>query len=241
MNAEQYYGRNVLLHGQDAVEAVRWDFTHLPAAPSEMDYALHWLAAENIRGALLDVGCAGLKLLASAEGRFDVRCGVDIASFPAWAAHPQIDARVHNLDGGPLPFADDSFDAVACLMVVEHVFDPYHAVRELRRVCKSTGRVIIGVPNLAGIKRRLELLRGKLPVTSAQHSFSENAWDGYHLHNFTKSSLDWLLRKEGLLPIRWSAQGQFPWIKQRWPALFGNDLIMLAQKVDPRPELPLRL
>jgi SAM-dependent methyltransferase len=219
------------------VEGEQREFLQLPPAPSEMDYALHWLLREGISGAILDAGCAGLRLLASAPW-FNRRCGVDIVSFPAWAGHPDIDARVCNLDEGPLPYADESFDAVTCLMVVEHVFDPYHAVRELRRVCKPAGRVVIGVPNLAGLKRRLELLRGKLPITSSQYSFSENGWDGFHLHNFTQSSLDWLLRKEGLRPLRWAAQGKFRRLKQTWPSLFGNDLIVLAAKVDPDPTLP---
>ena len=169
---------------------------------------------------------------------FERRAGVDIASFPAWEGHPAVEARVSNLDEGPLPFASESFDAVTCLMVVEHVFDPYHAVRELRRVCKPAGRVIIGVPNLAGIKRRMELLLGKLPITSSQNSFTEGGWDGYHLHNFTKTSLDWLLRKEGLIPLRWAAQGSFKFLKQAWPSLCGNDLIVMARRGEPELTLP---
>ncbi len=237
MNAEQYYRRNVLLHGQTLVEPEQREFLQLPASPSEMDYALHWLQLEGVAGAILDVGCAGLRLLANAAW-FQSRCGVDIVSFPAWAGHPGIDARICDLDDVPLPYEDESFDAVTCLMVVEHVFDPYHAVQELRRVCKPGGRVIIGVPNLAGIKRRFELLRGKLPITSSQGSFSENGWDGYHLHNFTQASLDWLLRKEGLQPVRWAAQGRYRWFKQKWPALCGNDLIVLTRKAEPQPALP---
>jgi SAM-dependent methyltransferase len=240
MNAEQYYQQVVLLHGQSIATRDVRDFSKLPLSPSEMDYALHWLAEEEIEGAILDVGCAGLRLLANAHDGFGVRCGVDIVSFPAWAEHPAIDARIANLDEGPLPYADESFDAVTCLMVLEHVFDPFHAVRELRRVCKPAGRVIIGVPNIAGIKRRLEILVGRLPVTSTLHSFSENAWDGYHLHNFTRASLDWLLRKEGLAPIRWAAQGLFPPLKQKWPSLFGNDLIVMARRAEPRLDLPLQ-
>ena len=237
MNAEQYYQRNVVLHGQGVPEAIVTSDECLPVRPSETDYALHWLKEEGSLGSILDVGCASLGLLLKA-GRFKRRCGVDIASFPSWATYPQVETQVRNLDEGALPFPDETFDAVTCLMVVEHVFDPYHAIRELRRVCKPAGRVVVGVPNLAGIKRRWELLCGKLPITSARFSFSENAWDGYHLHNFTQVSLDWLLRKEGLTPVRWAAHGRFRWFKQRWPALLGNDLVVMAQRVEPQPELP---
>jgi hypothetical protein len=122
-------------------------------------------------------------------------------------------------------------------MVLEHVFDPFHCVRELRRVCKSGGRVVIGVPNIAGLKRRFEVLFGKMPITSARFSFSENAWDGYHLHNFTRESLGWLLKREGLKPLHWAAQGSFVTLKRLRPSLFGNDLIVLAEKTNPQPEL----
>jgi 2-polyprenyl-3-methyl-5-hydroxy-6-metoxy-1,4-benzoquinol methylase len=238
MNAEQYYTRNVLLHGQSLPQVQLHDYVRLPRVPSEADYALFWLSRENISGAILDVGCAGLDLLIKAQRMFRERCGVDIVPLPAWEKYPDIKASTCNLDNGNLPFADETFNAVTCLMVLEHVFDPFHGVRELRRVCKPNGRVVIGVPNIAGPKRRLELLVGKLPITSARFSFGEDAWDGYHLHNFTKNTLDWLLRREGLRPICWAAQGKFSSLKQLRPSLFGNDLIVLAEKTTPDRDCP---
>jgi SAM-dependent methyltransferase len=214
------------------------DFRRLSPQPSEAEYALYWLVGEGKQGAILDAGCGPLTLLKGAREMFARREGVDIARSANWDTQSEIHTQLCNLDRGALPFADESFDAVTCLMVIEHVFDPFHAVRELRRVCKLDGCVVIGVPNLAGLKRRLELLFGNLPVTSTQASFSNGAWDGYHLHNFTRASFDWLLRKEGLEPVRWAAQGRFKWLKQRWPSLFGNDLIVMARVSRPRTDLP---
>lgn len=239
MTAEEFYQQHALKQPVE-FETLEQGDGKLSARPSESEYALHWLAQEGIRGALLDVGCGPLRLLQAARGRFQQRVGLDIAGMAVWEQHPDISTQIADLDKGPLPFGDASFDAVTCLMVIEHVFDPYHAVRELRRVCKPAGRVVIGVPNLVGIKRRLEILLGRLPITSTQHSFDSGAWDGFHLHNFTKGSLDWLLRKEGLQPIRWAAQGAFPWFKQRFHSLLGNDLIVMASRAEPQPDLPFR-
>jgi SAM-dependent methyltransferase len=239
VTAEEYYERHALAQMPAAAAATNSrDFRVLSSRPSEAEYALHWLFREGVEGAILDVGCGPLTLLTEAQRMF-TRCqGVDIARSPNWSAQPGIVTQLCDLDQSRLPFTDESFDAVTSLMVIEHVFDPFHAVHELRRVCKQDGRVVIGVPNLAGWKRRVELLFGKLPVTSTQGSFTNGAWDGYHLHNFTQASLDWLLRKAGLEPIRWAAQGRFRALKQWRPSFFGNDLIVIARKTVPQPQRP---
>src|SRR5262245_36385730 len=103
MNAEQYYARNVLLHGQSLPQVESHDYVSLPSVPSEADYALFWLSREGITGAILDVGCAGLDLLIKAERIFRQRCGVDIVSLPAWEKYPEINASTCNLDNANLP------------------------------------------------------------------------------------------------------------------------------------------
>lgn len=45
-----------------------------------------------------------------------------------------------------LPFPDDSFDAVICSEVLEHVDDPDAAMAEITRVTKPGGRVALSVP-----------------------------------------------------------------------------------------------
>lgn len=49
-----------------------------------------------------------------------------------------------------LPLVDDSFDCIFCTGTLEHVQDPWQAVRELHRVLKPGGIVHIDVPFIQG-------------------------------------------------------------------------------------------
>lgn len=50
-------------------------------------------------------------------------------------------------DAADLPFADGSFDAAVCMEVLEHIEDDGRALREIRRVLRRDGRLIVTVPN----------------------------------------------------------------------------------------------
>lgn len=47
-----------------------------------------------------------------------------------------------------LPFKDGEFDLVCAFDVIEHVEDDILAVKELKRVCKNGGNVVVSVPAL---------------------------------------------------------------------------------------------
>lgn len=47
-----------------------------------------------------------------------------------------------------LPFADAAFDNVVCLEMLEHDIDPFGSVKEMRRVLKGWGDLVITVPGI---------------------------------------------------------------------------------------------
>jgi SAM-dependent methyltransferase len=94
---------------------------------------LEWLRARHVRGSVLDVGCGDRPYDALFTGA-DKLIGFDVPSNPRADVHGTIDA---------IPVDDASFDAALCLQVLEHVPDPAAAIRELRRVVRPGGRVLL--------------------------------------------------------------------------------------------------
>lgn len=52
-----------------------------------------------------------------------------------------------------LPFEDESFNAVSCISILEHVPHPLKAISELKRVLKPGGRIWVQLPWLLSLSR----------------------------------------------------------------------------------------
>lgn len=96
--------------------------------------------APALRGRLLDVGC-GTKPYRELFAA-DSYVGMDVATAASAVKHT---ADVL-YDGTTFPFADASFDSVVCNQVLEHVFTPERFLRELHRVLRPQGRLLLTVP-----------------------------------------------------------------------------------------------
>jgi SAM-dependent methyltransferase len=110
-------------------------------------------------GAVLEVGSGEGKFLRTLRvQRPELRAhGCDIRDWTS--PDPDIDFRVMDRD---IPYADETFDAVLVVDVLEHVNDPAHLVSEIARVLKPDGRFVGFVP-IEGEPRSLyTLYRGLL-------------------------------------------------------------------------------
>lgn len=56
---------------------------------------------------------------------------------------------VHDLNAFPYPFPDDTFDEVLASHVLEHLDRPFGVMRELHRILKPGGTLIIKVPHFS--------------------------------------------------------------------------------------------
>jgi 2-polyprenyl-3-methyl-5-hydroxy-6-metoxy-1,4-benzoquinol methylase len=65
--------------------------------------------------------------------------------------------------GGRLPFEDASFDAAVSLEVIEHVEDQLGFLKEIARIVKPGGLVIVSTPNVLSLTSRIRTLLWGFP------------------------------------------------------------------------------
>ncbi|MBU1013192.1 MAG: class I SAM-dependent methyltransferase [Bacteroidetes bacterium] len=96
--------------------------------------------AKNLKGKLLDVGCGSKPY----EGACNVDdyIGVEIEN-EANRNNPKVD---YFYDGRTLPFEDKRFDSIITNQVFEHVFNPHAFLKEINRVTKIGGLMLMTVP-----------------------------------------------------------------------------------------------
>lgn len=145
------------------------------------------------------------------------------------ALPPNVRTYQGNLDND-FPFQDGQFDSVLAMMVVEHLYDPFHSMAEIARICRPGGTVIVNLPNIASIKCRLSLLLGKMPITSSRDWYEKRQWDGNHLHYFTVADTVRLAALSGLRLKAIHPVGKMLWLKRLRPQLFCHEISYVFQR-----------
>jgi len=103
------------------------------------------LDERNASGVLVDVGCGTGAFRGFTRNHFASYIGVDAVrydGFPADAGFAPID-----LDSGVIPLPDEIADAVVAIETIEHLENPRAFMRELARLAKSGGLVVVTTPN----------------------------------------------------------------------------------------------
>lgn len=200
-------------------------------------------------GVFLEYGCGSGSLLLSIarEPRFARVIGVDISENAldsirrAWMdAYPASANKVElfrPVDDTIPTITSESCDVIVSVATIEHVIDPYIVLDELYRIAKPDAMLICSVPNYAYIKHRLALLFGRLPKTGTDEpieNWRSAGWDGMHLHTFTQSAFDLLLRDCGWEPLSWTGWGQrlrlIGELRNRFPGLLSGEVIAVCRK-----------
>ncbi|MEW6443438.1 MAG: class I SAM-dependent methyltransferase [bacterium] len=144
------------------------------------------------QGRLLDLGCAVGVFLRLAEAAGWDACGVDVSPYATAVARKHCRGEIFTGSLEAVGFPDASFDVVTLWDVVEHLDRPRETLREVRRILRTDGLMLVDTPNEDCLMRRVahELYRwsgGRFsyPVRKLYHA--------YHQYYFSERTLRMLL------------------------------------------------
>ena len=151
---------------------------------------------------LLDIGCGNGTVtvgLRKALG-LDIVDGVDILApqleVPSWLRLVKVD-----VDRGNLPYPNNSFDAIYCGELLEHLYNPDNLLSEVHRILSPKGVCLLTTPNLASWYNRIVMLLGYQPCSLSASCYHESVGKlvkpvGHrdHIRGFTLKALLELLK-----------------------------------------------
>lgn len=149
------------------------------------------------RGRLLDVGCGLGIFLAMAKMENWDACGIDISPYAVKYAKERFSLEVYNSSSlKDVAFPPKSFDVITLWDSLEHFPDPLNQFKEIHKVLKDDGLVMLDIPNekslLRVMARCLYVMTGRTftyPVRKLYHN--------YHLYYFDPHAIEILLNKVG--------------------------------------------
>jgi putative flippase GtrA/SAM-dependent methyltransferase len=151
---------------------------------------------------VLDIGCGSSYTLSRYKG-----IGIDINEDKVKFMNSHLGddgQRVYLLGNASfLPFKDNSFDAILCIEVIEHLQIPKDIMAEIARVTKPNGKIVIATPDYS--KPAAYIIDIMTP------------YGGYHTYRFSRRSLEKICEASGLKPLKYTYVG-------------GCDLVALFEK-----------
>jgi SAM-dependent methyltransferase len=199
--------------------------------------AIYRLVARVIRnspqsgGTIIDVGCGGGLLRNYVRDLVDEYIGVDTIrydDFPTDATFRMVD-----LDTGRVDEPDGAADIVTSVETIEHLENPRSLVRELVRLVRPGGLILITTPNQVNLLSKLGLLvKDQFPAFQERPGL-------YPAHITALLPIDLLriARECGLVDpmIRYTDSGRIPGTARHWPRpfrgrLFSDNVLLVAHR-----------
>ena len=137
-----------------------------------------------------------------------------------------------NVEVDKFPYENNSFDCVLFCEIIEHlVLNPDFAVKEMKRILKPDGYLIITTPNVTRIYNVVRLLRG----INIYKGYSPNGIYGRHNREYTLPEIIELLKQHQfkIVETQVSNIGPHPWkssiVRALRPRLWNDHLFVLAK------------
>ena len=172
--------------------------------------------ARRAAGVLADVGCGAGHLWREVHPMFSRCLGVDAVRYDDLPDDVQFFSA--DLDRPPLPLSDGCADVVAAVETIEHLENPRAFCRELCRIVRPGGWVVITTPNQLSVLSLLTLV--------VKQRFSAFQDDAYPAHRTALLEIDLrrLASECGLtnVDVRYTASGRVPLSGRHYPGVLSR-------------------
>jgi 2-polyprenyl-3-methyl-5-hydroxy-6-metoxy-1,4-benzoquinol methylase len=176
----------------------KWIHGAVPLARDEIHDKVIEIMRKEPKGKVLDV-LTGTGILADRLSKmgFEVSC-CDINA--SYFSLPNLKINIGDLNHS-LPDSSEVFEFIVCIESMEHLENPFNAIREFHRLLKPGSKVIPSLPNYLNIERRMSfLITGLLSkIPSPQKSGGDRFNDllMFHLIPLTYPTLKLVMEHSG--------------------------------------------
>ena len=150
---------------------------------------------------ILDIGCYDGTFLSLIKNRNNNFFGIEASDF-GFKKSSEREINVKQFffnDKDHIPFQDNSFNIVVAGEIIEHIYDTDFFLKEIYRILKSNGLLLISTPNIASLGRRIFLLLGKNPIIEISPNDKDSSG---HIRYFTFKTISDLLEKNNLCKVK---------------------------------------
>jgi 2-polyprenyl-3-methyl-5-hydroxy-6-metoxy-1,4-benzoquinol methylase len=192
-------------------------------------------AAKNLsqrhsgKGTLVDVGCGSGNFWKLGRSLFDRYIGIDVVDYGGFPNDG--DFVRSNLEEYSIGLPDQIGDAAVALETVEHLDNPRALFRELVRLVKPAGWIVITTPN------QLSLLSKMTLVLKNQFNAFQAASYPAHRSALLEIDLVRMATESGLteITVEYTDRGRMPLSRRHWPGFcrgraFSDNILLVARK-----------
>ena len=190
-------------------------------------------------GILADVGC-GEGNLQRYLGEYMARyIGVDLVRYVEFPVSANVDFCLVDLNSSSWPLPDGLADVVCSVETIEHVENPRAFMRELVRIARPGGLLVVTTPNQLSLLSKICLLLKNQFV----HFQERPGLYPAHLSALLEVDLTRLARENGLTEVEivYTGDGRIPSVSRHWPRwlasqrgrrgrAFSDNVMLVAQK-----------
>lgn len=190
------------------------------------------LKEKNIRSeTVVDVGCGSGALWPYIADRFHHYIGVDIEPYAGFPGSGQF-VRC-NLESYQIPLPPASTDVVVAVETIEHLENPRAFFRELKRLLKPGGWLVVTTPNQLSLLSKLTLC-----LKNQFNAFQDSSYPA-HITALLEIDLCRIATEAGFsdINVSFNLQGRIPGGVWHWPRflpstlprLFSDNICLLAR------------